>query len=85
MLLHQNMGKDLYLLITKDICLACEKAREMLDTEDISYIEMDKNEVIFEFIDIIKGKGVISYPFCFKLVGDGDALNKQVLHTHLIK
>ena len=85
MWLHQNMGKDLYLLITKDNCLACEKAREMLDTEDISYIEMDKNEIISEFIDIIKGKGVISYPFCFKLVGDGDALNKQVLHTHLIK
>ena len=85
MWLHQNMGKDLYLLITKDNCLACEKAREMLDTEDISYIEMDKNEIISEFIDIIKGKGVISYPFCFQLVGDGDALNKQVLHTHLIK
>ena len=57
----------------------------MLDTEDISYIEMDQNEVISEFIDIIKGKGVLTYPFCFKLVGDGDTLNKQVLHTHLIK
>ena len=85
MWLHQNMGKDLYLLITKDNCLACEKARDMLDTEDISYIEMDQNEVISEFIDIIKGKGVLTYPFCFKLVGDGDSLNKQVLHTHLIK
>lgn len=85
MWLHQNMGKDLYLLITKDNCLACEKARDMLDTEDISYIEMDQNEVISEFIDIIRGKGVLTYPFCFKLVGDGDALNKQVLHTQLIK
>ena len=85
MWLHQNMGKDLYLLITKDNCLSCEKASSMLDTEDISYIEMDQNEVISEFIDIIKGKGVLTYPFCFKLVGDGDALNKQVLHTHLIK
>jgi len=85
MWLHQNMGKDLYLLITKDNCLACEKARDILDTEDISYIEMDQNEVISEFIDIIKGKGVLTYPVCFKLVGDGDALNKQVLHTHLIK
>ena len=85
MLLHQNMGKDLYLLITKDNCLACAKARDMLDTEDISYIEMDQNEVISEFIDIIKGKGVLTYPFCFKLVGDGDALNKQVLHTQLIR
>ena len=43
MWLHQNMGKDLYLLITKDNCLTCEKARDMLDTEDISYIEMDQN------------------------------------------
>ena len=79
------MGKDLYLLITKDNCLTCEKARAMLDTEDLSYIEMDQNEVIAEFIDIIKGKGVLMYPFCFKLVGDGDALNKQVLHTQLIR
>ena len=85
MWLHQNMGKDLYLLITKDDCLSCEKAREMMDTEDISYIEMDQNEVISEFIDIIRGKGVLTYPFCFKLVGDGDALNKQVLHTQLIR
>ena len=46
MWLHQNMGKDLYLLITKDNCLACEKARNMLDTEDISYIEMDQKEVM---------------------------------------
>ena len=85
MWLHQNMGKDLYLLITKDNCLACEKARVMLDTEDISYIEMDQNEVISEFIDIIKGKGVLTYPFCFKLVGDEDALNKEVIHTQLIR
>lgn len=78
MWLHYNMKGELYLLITKDNCPNCEKAKIMLDNENISYISMDSKDVLSDFIEMVKGKDVTKYPFVFKLVGGVKELGEEL-------
>lgn len=72
------MKGELYLLITKDNCPNCEKAKIMLDNENISYISMDSKDVLSDFIEMVKGKDVTKYPFVFKLVGGVKELGEEL-------
>ena len=81
MLLFSNKNDELYLLITRENCLNSKRAEDLLDSEEVSYIKMDYKEVLSEWIDIIKGKGVLSYPVVFKLEGSFDDIYKKFKHT----
>ena len=64
-----------YLIITQKNCLNCSRAKILL--EDSNYIEIDKNFVSSNIIDLGNG----NYPIVFNYIGDYDDLKKKILHT----
>ena len=64
----------MYLIITKENCLNCERARLLL--QDINHIAVDKSFVSSNILE--NGDG--NFPIVFKLIGSYDDLEKHILH-----
>ena len=66
----------MYLIITKNNCINCSRAKILL--QDIKYIEIDKSFVSSAILEL----GNDQYPIVFNLIGDYDALEKYILHRN---
>jgi len=66
----------MYLIITKNNCINCSRAKILL--QDIKYIEIDKSFVSSAILELGNG----NYPIVFNLIGDYDALEKYILHRN---
>ena len=65
-----------FLIITKDNCLNCKKAKILLD--DTPYIEINKNYVSSAILEL----GGQNYPIVFNYLGDYDDLEKYIIHKN---
>ena len=64
-----------YLLITKDNCINCKRAKMLL--QDIKYIEVDKSYVSSNILESGNGE----FPIIFELIRNYDDLEKRILHN----
>ena len=67
----------MYLIITKDNCINCSRAKILLN-DNSSFIEIDKSFVSSAILEL----GNDQYPIVFNLIGDYDALEKYILHRN---
>ena len=65
----------MYLLITKDNCINCKRAKMLL--QDLKYIEVDKSYVSSNILELSDG----NFPIVFQLLGSFDDLEKRILHN----
>ena len=64
----------MYLLITKDNCINCKRAKILL--QDTHHITIDKSYVSSNILESGNGE----FPIVFQLLGSFDDLEKHILH-----
>lgn len=69
----------MFLVISKDNCIYCDKAIKLLEEKEEEYVVVDKEEISPFLIQMMKHKfNHKTYPFIFEFIGGYDVLHNKL-------
>ena len=74
----------MYLIITSENNINCNRLIELLDNYNYPYINIDRVYASSAILEMVSLYGCDSFPVVFKLLGSFEDVENEILHTEFI-